>query len=147
MQSSLAVIWILLGVVLLVIEQAFPAGFFVFFFGAAAIVTGLLTSLDLLPNLVSQLVCLIVIALGLVFYRKPLVALLNKGATAQDDTDTPIGGRGMAVEALEANGGRGKVEFRGSTWSAKNIGETALVTGERFKVVSLDGLVLNITKE
>jgi membrane protein implicated in regulation of membrane protease activity len=40
--------------------------------------------------------------------------------------------------------GLGRAELRGSTWSARNIGETALQRGQRCTVAAVEELVLHI---
>jgi membrane protein implicated in regulation of membrane protease activity len=44
-------------------------------------------------------------------------------------------------------GGRGKLELRGSTWDARNVGDTALSAGSRCLVQSVDGLTLHVRAE
>jgi membrane protein implicated in regulation of membrane protease activity len=40
--------------------------------------------------------------------------------------------------------GLGKAEMRGSTWNARNIGETLLSRGQRATVERVEGLVIFI---
>ncbi|MGH9387082.1 MAG: NfeD family protein [Vicinamibacterales bacterium] len=41
----------------------------------------------------------------------------------------------------------GRVEVRGSAWSARNASDVALATGQRCRVVSVDGLLLAVVPE
>jgi membrane protein implicated in regulation of membrane protease activity len=52
----------------------------------------------------------------------------------------------LAVAPIAA-GGFGRAELRGSTWSARNVGATALAAGERSRVVAVQGLELEIRPE
>ena len=52
----------------------------------------------------------------------------------------------VATERIAA-GSTGQAELRGSTWSARNIGEADLEVGDRCRVESVDGLVLSIRKD
>jgi membrane protein implicated in regulation of membrane protease activity len=40
--------------------------------------------------------------------------------------------------------GIGKAEMRGSTWNARNVGETVLRRGQRATVEHVEGLVLYV---
>jgi inner membrane protein len=44
-------------------------------------------------------------------------------------------------------GAVGRVEVRGSTWSARNVATVALATGQRCTVVAVDGLLLAVRPE
>jgi membrane protein implicated in regulation of membrane protease activity len=44
-------------------------------------------------------------------------------------------------------GAVGRVEVRGSTWSARNVASIAITTGQRCTVVSVDGLLLAVRPE
>jgi membrane protein implicated in regulation of membrane protease activity len=38
----------------------------------------------------------------------------------------------------------GKAELRGSTWNARNVGETPITEDQRCRVESVDGLTLSV---
>ena len=44
-------------------------------------------------------------------------------------------------------GGHGRAELRGTTWSARNVGQALLAAGQRCRVVAVEGLTLDITPE
>ncbi len=54
-----------------------------------------------------------------------------------------IGAQAIATEDILV-AGLGKAEMRGTTWSARNVGETALARGQRCVVAGIEGLVLHI---
>ena len=66
-------------------------------------------------------------------------------AKAFDDlpVDTLIGERALAIDDMPV-AGFGKAEMRGSTWSARNVGETPLVRGQRCVVERVEGLLLHV---
>jgi membrane protein implicated in regulation of membrane protease activity len=41
----------------------------------------------------------------------------------------------------------GRVEVRGSAWSARNVSNTTLTPGQRCKVSHVDGLLLSVEPE
>ena len=64
----------------------------------------------------------------------------------QVDVDSLVGVLAVPQEPLEP-GAVGRVEVRGSTWNARNLGTAALNPGQRCLVVSVDGLLLGVRPE
>jgi hypothetical protein len=58
-----------------------------------------------------------------------------------EDVDSMIGETAVLMEVL-MSGALGKVELRGTTWSARNAGQTVLTKGRRARVERVDGLTL-----
>jgi membrane protein implicated in regulation of membrane protease activity len=65
---------------------------------------------------------------------------------AQVPVDSYIGETAHAVDAIEVNG-VGKVELRGTSWSARNVGATPLPAGGRCMVEKVEGLTLLVRPE
>jgi inner membrane protein len=57
--------------------------------------------------------------------------------------DTLIGEQALALDDI-APAAVGKAEMRGTTWSARNIGETALIRGQRCVVIDITGLEIQV---
>ena len=57
--------------------------------------------------------------------------------------DTMVGEQALALDDIAVSG-LGKAELRGSTWSARNVGQTALQRGQRCIVSEVQELVLHI---
>jgi inner membrane protein len=135
-------IWAAAGLVLLVLELLTPGGFFIVFFGGSAIIVGALTATGYLPALWLQGLVFAVLALVLlVFFRQKLLALI--GPIPANKVDSMIGEAAVAAEEIGVQA-IGKVELRGSSWSAKNIGEAPISKGQRCKVEQVDGLTLSV---
>lgn len=138
--------WIAVGLVLAALELAAPGGFFVIFFGLAAIVVGVLVLLDLGGPLWLQLLAFSVLsALFLAVFRNPLMRRM-KIDRGTDDLDNLTGEPAVALEDL-APGAQGRVELRGSTWTARNGGTTAITRGGRVRVVAVDRLTVVVIPE
>jgi membrane protein implicated in regulation of membrane protease activity len=138
--------WIVLGLSLAAIELATPGGFFVIFFGIAALVIGALTLLGVLVTPWLQWLLFPIIAVvGLRLFRQPLLGRLGM-RESPDDVDTLIGEIAMPVSTLQP-GEHGRAELRGSTWNAQNVGTTALTAGQRCRVVAVRGLMLELRQE
>jgi len=136
--------WMLLGFALLALELFTPGGFFVMFFGAGAIVVGLLVGARLLTvPWLEWLVFTVVSLVSLLVLRPRLVSRMRVEGR---DVDTLVGEAGTMLEDVEA-GRLGKAELRGTTWNARNVETRALRRGERVRVVDVDGLTILVRAE
>lgn len=136
-------IWLIAGVVLMVAETLTPTGFFMFFFGLGAVVTGILVALGLLPSFTIQGLVFIGISLvSIVLLRKPLLAKFHFRNKAHS-VDSIVGEIAKALAAIPPQTA-GKVELRGSCWSALNVGSEPIATDARCRVEKVDGLTLHV---
>ncbi len=138
-------IWVALGLVLTAIELATPGGFFIIFFGIAALAVGALTLSGLVAATWVQWLLFPVIALIAVrLFRQPLLGRLQLRAEA--DVDSLVGE--LATPSADiAPGGHGRAEARGSTWNVRNVAAVPIAAGQRCRVVTVQGLVLDIRPE
>jgi membrane protein implicated in regulation of membrane protease activity len=126
--------------------MASSGGFYIIFFGFAAIVVALAASTGLAEPSWSQWLLFSVLAVvSLLLFRNPLMRKLNLGAGAPD-IDTLAGETGTALEDMGA-GANGRVELRGTTWSARNTSSTPLARGHRCVVVRAERLTLLVKPE
>jgi len=138
--------WLVLGLVLVALEVASSGGFYIIFFGVAAVAVSLLAATELAAQAwIQWLLFSVLSVVSLLVFRNPLMRKLNLGAGAAD-IDTLAGETGTALEDMGA-GANGRVELRGTTWSARNVGEALLASGQRCRVVAVEGLTLDITPE
>ena len=138
-------IWILLGIALMAIEAATPGGLFFLFFGISAIAVGLLTGVGWLVQPWLEWASFSAISvLALVLLRRPLKARVNLDGESRP-VDRLEGEAGVVLEELPGSG-VGKVELRGSTWSARSVAGT-LAKGTRCRVERVDGLTLWVRPE
>jgi len=138
--------WLLVGLVLVAAEMAAAGGFYVIFFGVAALLIALLQLVGIVDATWLQLLLFSVLSVAsLLLFRNPLMRRLHLtgGAT---DIDSLSGARGTVLEAM-APGAPGRVEVRGTTWSARNVGNTALQNGARCDVVRSERLTLLVKAE
>ncbi len=134
-------LWLLFGLGLLAVEAATPGGFVALFFGIGAIVVGLLVAAGLADAAWLQWLLfsgLSVVSLALL--RRPLKARLQLEGSAAD-VDSLVGEEAVLLEDL-AVGSVGKVELRGSSWSARAAGAGPLPRGYRGRVERVEGLTL-----
>lgn len=136
--------WLILGGVLMAAELLLPTGFFLFFFGVGAALTGCLVALGLLPSFAVQGLAFIAISLAsIVLLRKPLLAKFHFRNKAHSSVDSLIGQTAKALDAM-APQAAGRVELRGSCWSALNVGAEPIVLDARCLVDKVDGLTLHV---
>ena len=138
--------WLLLGVVLIALEMAASGGFYIIFFGVAAVIVALLSLADVAGPLWFQLLLFSVLSVAsLLFFRNPIMRRLNlEGGAA--DLDTLTGQTCSVLEPMPP-GGNGRVELRGTTWSARNLGTTPLSNGARCTVIRSERLTLLVKAE
>ncbi|MDK9699642.1 MAG: NfeD family protein [bacterium] len=139
-------IWIIAGAVLLGVEVLTPGGFYVFFFGIGAILIGILLVLGLPLNTTLQLLMFLSLSvvLLLVFRRRLLPLFETK--KSNEAIEHIISETAFAKSELPPNG-YGQVEFRGTSWNAKNIGAIAINTNNRCIIRKVAGLMLEVELE
>jgi inner membrane protein len=139
--------WMLLGLVLLGVEMATPGGFYILFFGLAALAVGTVTGVGLIQEEWLQWMLFSVLAiLSLLVFRGPLLARIKTQDKEMPIVDSIVGESAMPLEDLVPSG-TGKAELRGTTWTAHNAGPALLKKGQRCKVERVEGLTLWITAE
>jgi membrane protein implicated in regulation of membrane protease activity len=116
--SDPAVIWFLIGLGLLLLELVLP-GLVILFFGTGAWVTALVCALADISLNVQILIFLVASLLGLVLLRKYLKKRFfnKKDMEVKDPLEEFAGHQAKAVEDFK--NGVGKVEFKGTQWTAK----------------------------
>ena len=134
-------VWMGLGLCLLMAEVATPGGFYIFFFGFGALVVGLLQAMGLGgPAWVQVLLFSVASVAGLVLFRRRLVERFG-APTHPRPVDTLVREMGVALDEMAVDQ-LGRVELRGTPWSAKNVGDQPIGRGDRCRVEHVDGLTL-----
>ncbi len=139
------VIWFLIGLVLLLLELAIP-GLIIIFFGIGAWITAIFTKIfDVGINL-QLFIFLVSSILSLALLRKYFRNNFFGGDSNKDETfeDEFIGKPVTAETDLKA-GVKGKISFKGSTWSA--ISDVDIEAGEEVKITEKDSITLHVTRK
>ena len=139
--------WIVLGIGLLGVELFFvDAQFYLVFIGLSAAAVGLLGLAGVnLPEW-SQWLAFAVLALVTMFaFRKRVYEMLRSGVGHVDERLT-VGDRVLIPVRLDP-GQSGRVEHRGSSWTARNTGAVAIETGREAVIHGVDGLTLHVRAE
>jgi membrane protein implicated in regulation of membrane protease activity len=136
--------WIFLGLLLLAADLITPGGFYLLFFGLAALAVGAIAASDLIqPAWVQWLLFSVLSVVSLLAFRGPLMARMKSLEGSRSDVDTMMGETAVLLDDLTP-GGTGKAEMRGSTWTARNAGDVSLTKGQRVRVERVDGLTLSV---
>jgi membrane protein implicated in regulation of membrane protease activity len=138
-------LWIAVGLALTVAELVTPSGFFIIFFGLAALTVGVLTGLEMAGTTWVQWLLFSVLSIAYVLAFRGRLQTKVQLPQARD-VDSLIGGLAIVQERL-LPGVVGKVEVRGSMWSARNTSTVTLDAGQRARVAAVDGLTLTVVPE
>ena len=134
-----AMVWFLIGLVLIVSEFAAP-GLIIIFFGLGAWAAALaVLAIDM--HLFFQIVIFLVVSIAsLVFLRKRFVAVNEK---TPDLTDEFIG-KTAEVEKPISKGVYGKVKFKGALWKAETACDQVIAKGTFVKIVGYESIILKV---
>jgi membrane protein implicated in regulation of membrane protease activity len=138
-------VWAVIGLLFIGLEFAIP-GFVIFFFGAGALITSVLSAI--VPGLRSSIALQILIWLGtsslsLAFLRKYLSKVF-RGRTLIDTGEESSGKTAEVIERITPDS-PGRVHFQGTSWKASSYTET-LEKGETVTVLKQEGLTLIVSK-
>jgi membrane protein implicated in regulation of membrane protease activity len=139
--------WLAAGLILVALEMAASGGFYVIFFGIAALVIGGLHLADLAGPIWFQLLLFSILSVGsLLFFRRPFMRWLNLDAPVPGDLDSPVGETAIPLADI-APGAVGRAELRGTVWTARNSSGIVLPRGQRCVVVRVDRLTIFLEPE
>ncbi len=139
--------WAVLGLLLAAAEILTPGGFFVIFFGVAALVIAALAAVGLAGALWLQILLFSVFSvILLLLFRNPLLRWMAKRVPARPEVDSLVGESAVASRTI-APGAMGQAELRGTVWGARNASPAAIAAGGRCRVVRVEGLVIWIEPE
>ena len=132
--------WFILGLGLFLLELIIP-GFIIFFFGLGAWITALICLIGH-PGINLQIIIfaissvLSIIALRRIIQKK---FFYNRGTQSVDVEDEFTGKEALAM--VEFGGMKqGKVEFKGTTWTAESVSEVK--EGQRVVIIEKDSFKL-----
>ncbi len=138
--------WMIIGAVLLGAELfAIDAQFFLVFLGISAALVGLAGLLGIVMPEWAQWIAFAALSLISFFtFRKSLYEKIRGGAIGFHGT---LAGNDVDVQSELAPGAETRLDYRGTKWTARNIGDKPIAAGTRATVVEVDGLTLRIKAE
>jgi len=138
-------LWLMVGIALAALELTGSGGFYLVFFGLAAIIVGVLGFVGVIEPVWLQWFVFTALSVAfLLLFRNPLLRRLQSPTTGA--VDRLVGEVAVPLEDIPA-GAVGRAELRGTTWSARNAHGTHVAKGRRCLVERVDGLTLFIVPE
>jgi inner membrane protein len=138
--------WLAVGLILVALEMAASGGFYVIFFGIAALAIGGLHLFDLAGPVWFQFLLFSVLSVAsLALFRSRLMKWLDLDQPGQD-LDTVVGDIALPLDDI-VPGAVGRAELRGTVWSARNTSPLAIIKGQRCRVVRVNGLMIFLEPE
>ena len=139
--------WMVLGIGLLGVEMfVIDAQFYLVFIGLSAAIVGLLGLFGVeLPEWAQWLVFSALAIAAMLAFRRRLYQMVRNRSGHVEERLT-VGDRVMVPARLEP-GQSGRVEYRGSSWTARNTGDSAIDAGREAVIAEVSGLTLHVRAE
>jgi membrane protein implicated in regulation of membrane protease activity len=136
--------WMVIGALLLATEMfVVDAQFYLVFLGVAAAVVGLAGLIGLaLPEWLQWLAFAFLSVMAMMGFRQRIYQKFRR-APGRMDEPLRTGGRVTLSTRLEP-GESTRVDYRGSTWTARNIDREALI--DEVEIVHIEGLTLHVRR-
>jgi len=136
--------WGILGMALLCVELlAVDAQFYLVFAGAAAILVGLLGLVGIDMPVYLQWLLFAVLAIATMFTVRGKIygKLMSNPRLGKIDTDL---NQHVVVTQELPPGKSCRLEYRGSGWTAVNVGQRSIAAGDSARIDSIEGLTLHV---
>jgi membrane protein implicated in regulation of membrane protease activity len=134
--------WLVAGAILLAVEMfVLDAQFYLVFLGVSAAVVGLLALAGInLPEWAQWLTFAVLALIAMVGFRKRVYQLV-RGRTGFVEERLTLGDRVTVPVRLEPSQ-TCRVDYRGSSWTVRNVDEIAIEAGREAVISRVDGLIL-----
>jgi membrane protein implicated in regulation of membrane protease activity len=138
--SKPELLWFAIGLVLFLLELVIP-GFFIFFFGLGAWVTALVCLIGGPSTNLQIVIFAVVSVLSLIGLRKIIQKkfFYSKGKESEEVEDEFTGKEALSLSDF-GDDKIGKVEFKGTTWTAESKSE--IKEGQRVIIIEKDSFKL-----
>lgn len=136
--------WLVLGIGLLGVEMfVIDAQFYLVFLGVAAAVVGLIgLSGVAMPEWAQWLTFAMLAIVTMLAFRKRIYELVRSRSGHVQERVT-FGDKVVVPMRLE-QGQECRVEYRGSSWTARNVDAAAIQAGSEAQIVTVDELTLHL---
>ena len=136
--------WLVVGIGLLGVEMfVIDAQFYLVFLGASAALVGLLGLAGLaMPEWAEWLTFAVLAIIAMVAFRRRLYELMRRQDAPVEERITT--GDLVVVPTRLEPGQSCRVDYRGSSWSARNTGGNAIEAGTEARISRVDGLTLHL---
>ena len=142
MENPWIVFWVIFAVILMIAEVILP-GLIAVFFGIAALIVAGGLWIGAIKSVASMLTWWMVTSVVLLLTIRNVFAKLVPGDQWVDDIGDDSKAIGTIVSVLEEIGPEekeGRIEYRGTTWSAKSSQGEKIPKNSQVQIVKRDGL-------
>ena len=136
--QNAAVIWFVLGFIFFILEFILP-GFILFFFAVGAWVVALACLLFDIPINYQLILFVATSIVAILLLRKWLKGVVF-GKKSMSEIEDEIIGRTGKAETFIGPGNDGRVEFKGTTWTARS--EDIIQPGEIISIIGNESILL-----
>ncbi len=143
MEFELWWIWVIIGVIF-IIGEIFTAGFFLIWFGIAAIIAGIIAFFEL--SVVWQGVAFVIISAILLAGTRRLAERYTKKQPPGIGADRLIGKVGVALEEIDNDKNTGRVRIDEEQWRAESLGGNVITKDSKIQVMKLEGTRVVVKK-
>jgi hypothetical protein len=139
--------WLVVGVLLLAVEMfVLDAQFYLVFLGVSAAIVGLFGLAGVnMPEWSQWLLFAALALVTMIAFRKRVYELV-RGRTGAVEERLTLGDRVMIPMRLDP-GQTCRVDYRGSSWTARNVGENDIEAGKEAVISHVDGLTLHVRRQ
>jgi membrane protein implicated in regulation of membrane protease activity len=131
-----ALLWLIIGVVL-VVAEVLSGAFVLVMLGAAALVAALAAAIGAGP-IISGVVFAALAAGGITLARPALVRRMHADDHHKTNVDAMVGKKALVTSTVDAH--QGQVKVNGEIWSARSYDETeVLEPGRTVTIMSISG--------
>ncbi len=137
--------WVLLGFLLLFLELVTSTGFYLLFFGVAAILVGVLAAVGLAGPAWLQWLLFSLLSIGSLLLLRSRFRERMTRVTPNQPANDLVGRTAQSLGNIAVDG-YGQVELRGTSWRARNVGSEVIAKAESCQVERVEGVVLWVRK-
>ncbi len=135
-----ALVWAIVGLLLLILELA-TVSFILCFIGMGALIVALATWIGITPSFSSQLIVFTVSSLLLLFLLRRTAKKLFAG---HDNAPPDYAGQKVPVIRPIPPGGEGTIQYRGSDWIAFSDTAQAIPAGAVVQIEAIHGIRVKV---
>ncbi len=138
--------WTVVGGILLGAELlGVDAQFYLIFIGLSALLVGLAELLGIAMPLWVQVAVFASFSLVFLYaFRRTLYDRIRGSAAGYPE---PLNGESVSITDDLGPGAEARIPYRGTNWTVRNVGESAINGGSRARIVKVDGLTLHVEAE
>lgn len=142
MEFNAGWLWFTAAAFLLVVEM-FTAGFFVFWFGLAAAVAGVIALAGGGP--LWQWLAFVILSAGLAAYSRRFAERFTGQQPPGIGADRMLGQPGIVLETIDNDRGTGSVRMQSEDWRARSDDGSIIPADAKVSVLRIDGTHLIVT--